>query len=58
MTERFSPATATRVKAFLSAEQKEATPLLSLKKHAAAIGVDAIYVKDESGRLGTKGSPA
>ena len=54
MTERFSPATAARVSAFLKAEQKAPTPLLSLSKYAASIGVGAVYVKDESGRLGTK----
>jgi len=54
MTERFSPATAARVRGFLKAEQKAPTPLLSLDKHAASLGLGGIYVKDESGRLGTK----
>lgn len=54
MTERFSPATATKVRAFLKPEQKGPTPTLALSKHAAAIGVGQVYVKDESGRLGTK----
>lgn len=53
-TARFNTEVAKKVHSFLKAEQAEPTPLLSLEKHAAQLGLGGIYVKDESGRLGTK----
>jgi diaminopropionate ammonia-lyase len=53
-TERFGPATATRVRQFLKAEQESPTNLLALDSYATELGLGKIYVKDESCRLGTK----
>ena len=53
-TARFNTGVAKKVHGFLKAEQAEPTPLHSLDKHAAQLGLGGIYVKDESGRLGTK----
>ena len=50
VTERFGPATASKVRAFLNAEQASPTNLLSLDKYAAELGLGNVYVKDESNR--------
>lgn len=53
-TARFNTAVAKKVHGFLKAEQAEPTPLRALEKYAASLGIENIYIKDESGRLGTK----
>lgn len=54
MTARFNPTVAAKVQGYLAAEQDGPTPLHALDKYAASLGLDNIFVKDESCRLGTK----